>query len=245
MGTTNSKIKSDIQQLNVGSEYVELYALDATSFGGGIYYFTPMTSGGGKVIFNGVEYSPLPVEVEGFEWDGTGKMPRPLIRVSNVNLTFVALITTYNDLVGAKLTRRRTYAKYLDLGSEPDPNAQFPKDIFYIERKTRHNKYQIEWELKAAVDLESVLIPKGQLLDLCSHRYRRYDDDLSTFDYSNATCPYTGANSFDAEGNASADADDVCGKKLFDCQLRFTGTTTELPFRGFPGVGKLGYPYRR
>ena len=135
MGSTNAKIKADIQKLNVGSPFVELYSLDATKLGGETYYFTPMTSGGGLVTFNGVEYSPLPVETEGFEYDGTGKMPRPIIRVSNVNLTFVAVITTYNDLVGAKLTRRRTYAKYLDDGSEPDPNAQFPRDVFYIERK--------------------------------------------------------------------------------------------------------------
>jgi lambda family phage minor tail protein L len=242
--TTNAKIKSDVQKLNVGSALVELYTIDATNIGGGTYFFTPMTSGGGRVVFNGVEYAPLPVETEGFEWEGTGKMPRPLIRVSNVNLTFVAAITNFYDLVGAKFTRRKTYAKYLDYGTEPDSSAIFPQDIFEIERKTRQNKQLIEWELKSAVDVESTMIPRGQAIDICTHTYRVYDSDTNDFDFSNASCPYTDTPSFDGEGNSTSKANDNCARKLSDCQLRYPLLTDQLPFYGFPGVGSIGYPYR-
>jgi len=240
---TNAKIKTDIQHLNVGSALIHLYTLDATSIeGGGTYHFCPMTDSGDAVLFNSVEYLPLPVETEGFMYDGTGAMPRPLIRVSNINLTFVAAVVSFNDLVGAKLTRRRTFAKYLDGASEANPSAQFPTDIFYIERKTRQNKYLIEWELKAAVDIENTLIPRRQVLGICSHRYRLYKTSTGTFDYTNASCPYTSTSYFDAEGVVTTKANDKCGKKLFDCQLRYG--TDQLPGRFFPGVGKLGTPWR-
>jgi len=237
-------IKSDNIKLNLGSPLVELFTIDATGLGAGTYHFTPMTSGGGKVVFNSVQYSPLPIETEGFEWEGDGKMPRPLIRVSNINLTFVAAVTSYYDLVGAKLTRRRTYAKYLDNGSSPNGNAQFPLDVFYIERKTRQNKQLIEWELKAAVDVENIMVPRRQAIDICNHRYRIYDSDTGDFDYSRATCPYTDTPSFDIEGNPVSKANDKCGRRLFDCQLRYTKDSDQLPFRGFPGIGQIGYPYR-
>ena len=242
--TTNAKIKNDTQHLNIGSPYVDLYDIDASSFittGTNTFHITPMTSAGNKILFNGVTYEPMPIEAEGFEHEGDGRMARPLVRLSNINLTFVSLIVTYNDLVGAKVTRRRTFQKYLDSGIEPDSNAQFPADIFYIERKTRHNKELIEWELKSAVDIEGLLIPKGQALDICSHRYRIWDG-VSAFDYTNATCPYTDAVYFDEEGNSSTAANDKCAKKLFDCKLRFG--TDQLPMRAFPGVGGLGAPYR-
>lgn len=240
---TNNKIKNDIQRLNVGSPLIELFTLDATDIGGSTYYFTPGTIDGSRVTFNSVEYTPLPVEVEGFEWNGEGKLPRPTIRVSNITLVFLAAIATYNDLVGAKLTRIRTYKKYLDGESEADPNAQFPQDIFYIERKLRQNKFMVEWELISSVDLENILIPKGQVLDMCTHRYRTVEG--GSFDYTLATCPYTGTNYFDETGTVAASADDMCGKKLYDCKLRYDADSDQLPFRGFPGIGKLGYPYRR
>jgi lambda family phage minor tail protein L len=241
--TTNEKIQEDIQKLNVGSAYVDMYTIDATEIGGSTYHFTPMTSGGQRVVFNGVEYSPLPVETEGFDWEGTGQMPRPILRISNINLTFVAAVTSFYDLVGAKLTRRRTFAKYLDASAEADPNAQFPADIFYIERKTRQNRYLIEFELKALVDIENTLIPKGQCISICSHRYRVWDADTGDWD-GEQTCPYLDTPSFDEEGVPTSRENDKCGKKLYDCLLRYPQTTDQLPFLGFPSIGTIGYPYR-
>jgi lambda family phage minor tail protein L len=214
--------------------------LDATGIGGTKYYFTPATSAGTTIYFGGIQYNPVPVEFDGVEMTSSGQLARPKIRVANVNKDFLATVRQSNQLLGATITRRRTFEKYLDYGREPDNAAKFPEDVYVIERLTAMNKTVIEWELKSEIDLENVWLPKRQVLDLCSHVYRSYDGG---FDYTNATCPYTGTNYYDLEDTACAAADDICSKKLNACQLRF-GTNAQLPYRGFPGIGKIGYPYR-
>lgn len=241
--TTNAKIKSDIQTLDIDSDLVELYSLDVSSLGGSVYYFTPGTLSGTSVYFNGVEYTPLPVKLTGLEHTGDGRLPRPKLAVSNINLTFSSLVNTYNDLVGSKFTRIRTFKKYLDGQSEADPNAQFPGDIFYIEQKIRQSKYQIEWELVSAIDIEGVYLPKNQVTAYCAHRYREFKD--GSFDYNApVSCPYTGTNYFDEYGNTTTSGSDKCGKTLYDCKLRYPNDSDQLPFKGFPVVGRFGYPYR-
>ena len=72
--------------------------------------------------FGGQAYQRLPIEAEGFEYrvGKTGTLPRPTVRISNLFNTVTAILnevneeTTGNDLTGAKLTRRRTLAKYID-----------------------------------------------------------------------------------------------------------------------------------
>lgn len=244
--TTNAKIKKDIQTLNVGSGLVELYSLDLTSLGGSVHYFTPGTLNESQVTFNSIEYTPLPVKVEGMKWEGDGKMPRPTVTVSNITLALLAEVVAYDDFVGAKFTRTRTYAKYLDGEAGADPDAAFPMDIFFVERKIRQNKYLLAFELKAAVDLENVYVPKRQALEICQHIYRVWNG--SSFDYTYATCPYTDTDYYDASGAATTAENDACGQKLFDCKLRFPSTSNaddQLPGRFFPGVGRFGRPYRR
>lgn len=239
---TNAKIKTDIQKLNINSDLVELYVLDATALGGSVYYFTPGTLSGTAITFNGVEYSPLPVEITDIEWNGQGSLPRPKMRVSNTNLTFGAFVTSYNDGIGAKVTRKRTFRKYLDEMAEADPDAEFPEDIFYIEQKTAQNKYTIEWELISAVDFEDKYLPKNQVLEYCPHRYRVMSDE--GFDYTDVTCPYTGTDYFTENGVTTTSGNDKCGKRFRDCRLRYPLDTDELPFKGFPTVGQVSRRYR-
>lgn len=240
--TTNTKIKTDIQKLDVGSELVDLYILDATSLGGTTYYFTPMTEGGSNVVFGGVTYVALPVEFTGMEITGDGRLPRPKMRVANVNLTFVAFINSYRDGIGAKVSRIRTFKKYIDSQPGADSSAQFPKDIFYIEQKTIQNKYLIEWELVSPVDIGEKTIPRNQVLPYCQHRYRIYTDGALSYTY--ATCPYTGSNYYNGSGVVTTIDLDVCGKKLSDCELRYPADNDQLPFKGFPVVGQIGAAYR-
>lgn len=243
--TTNSGIKEDIQSLEVGSEYIELYIIDASAIGDTTYYATPSTlSGSPSVDFNGVTYYSLPMEVEGMEMNNEGKLPRPKIRVANVNSTFLAGIINYNDLVGAKVSRMRTYKKYLDGEAAADPSAEFPRDIFYIEQKTRQTAQYIEWELISAIDIENIFLPVGQVTSFCSLKYGIGEDWQQ--------CPYDGdpgggGRYYDIEGEVTTSDNDACGKRLFDCRLRFDGSTGYkiLPFKGFPAIGQLKYPYRR
>lgn len=245
--TTNEKIKKDIQTLNVGSPKVRLYKFDASGIGGSIYYITPGPIGGIPVVFNGQTYFSLPVEMEGVESNDKGKLPRPKITVSNVTKALLAEVIAYNDLVGAIVTRQTTFKKYLDDQSEADPFAEYPQDIYVIKRKVAQNKNIIQFELRAALDLEYILCPKRQVLLICGHTYRIWNG--SSFSYDKATCPYVDTDYYTESGAAITAENDKCGYDLFSCRKRFPSTNfpdeDQLPGRFFPGVGKLGSPYRR
>jgi lambda family phage minor tail protein L len=247
--TTNEKIASDIQQLELG-EAITLFDLDTTVIGGdSIYHFTPnvavdsTSEEASSIYFNSVEYLPIDLQLEGFEVTSEGTQPRPTITVANISLTFAAAIESLDDLVGATLTRRRTFKKYLDDEPGADTDAQFPVDIYIIDRKSVHNKFIITWELASYLDLTGKKIPARQIIrDTCTHRYRVYVD--GSFVYTNVTCPYTDATYFESDGTPTIDpAEDVCGRRISDCKLRF-GDNEELPTRAFVGVSRAGAPWR-
>ena len=219
-------------------DLVELFELDLTDLGGGFLRFTSSAYTDQSILFDGLLYAPLPVEASGFQWDGTGPLPTPTLRISNVLNVVSSVIQEFSDVVGARFTRIRTFRQFLDLGSDPDPLARFPDDIYVVERKTNQNKVFVEWELSAKMDQEGKILPGRQCLkDSCTHRYRQWDG-ISAFDYSKATCPYVGVPSFDRTGSPVADPEDQCGKKLTDCRLRF-GIHGILPTRAFPGMARI------
>lgn len=195
----------------------------------------------GEVVWAGNAYQRFPVEAEGFAYEGNGQLPRPKLRVSNILGTITAILLNVNafnpgsDLNGAKLTRIRTMARYLDAvnfpGSvnpygTPDPTAEFPREIYYVDRKTGESRDAVEFELAAAFDLAGIRAPKRQCISsICQWVYRSTE------------CGYTGSSYFDENDNAVATlAADVCGKRLSSCKKRF-GDTGELPFGSFPGIG--------
>lgn len=234
-----TSIEETLQQFAPGN-LVQLFQLDATAIDGPVYYFTPTSDGAGDaIVFDGHTYTPIDIEANGYEWNGRGAIPTPRISIANTNLAIHAAAITYGDLLGATLTRIRTFRQYLDDGSEPDPTAILPIDVHKIERKSNHNKTFIEWELSASIDQQGVQIPRRQILkDACTHTYRVWNG--ATFDYTQATCPYSGSNYFDTTGTQVADpALDKCSKQLGQgCRKRF-GQNGELPFRGFPGVSAV------
>ena len=218
-------------------DMVVLFELDATTIGGSILRFTSSAWEDKEIKFDDNTYSPVPVEAEGFEWNGRGTFPTPTLRVSNVNKVASAAVIDYEDLLGATVKRTRTFRQFLDDGTSPDPTATFPIDIYKVERKTAHNKVFIEWELSSAIDQEGRRLPGRQVLrDACTHKYRTWNG--SAFDYSNVTCPYVGSALFDETGTAATNETDRCGKKLSDCRLRF-GEHGKLPTRAFPGLARI------
>ena len=138
----------------------------------------------GKIIFNGQEYLPIPVESEGFEILGDQRLPRPKIRVSNAGLYVSSLLRKYNNLNGAKVIRKRTFAKFLDDANFPgganpfgtaNPNAKMPDDKYFISRKTSENKLSVEFELVSSLELENVEIPARKVsARYCPFIYRGY-----------------------------------------------------------------------
>jgi len=227
-------ISSDVQSSSPG-KLVHLFDIDASAIGGEVYRFVKGTDGNEHVVWRGDTYMPLDFEAEGFEQSAQGALPRPKIRVSHLSTALLGAVVSLGDLLGATVTRWRTFSKYLDNGSQPDPNSHFAPDIYKIDRKSAQNKVFIEWELAASIDQEGKKLPGRQVLrDTCTHTYRRWTG--TAFDYSAATCPYTDPNYYNPLGEDCEVSQDDCGKRLSDCKLRFGHAP--LPTRAFPGVGR-------
>jgi lambda family phage minor tail protein L len=140
-----------------------------------------------EIIWKGNTYYPMPIIAEGFELNGKGVLPTPRLTLS-VNETAIPALASLKeqlrklgDLIGAKLTRIRTFAKFLDAsnfptlppGYEPNPAVEFPRDIYYIDRKSNENRNVIEYELASILDLEGLQLPGRLILaERCVWTYR-------------------------------------------------------------------------
>lgn len=250
-----SDITEEAQQLSADA-LIELFELDASNVGGGVYHFvSDNVAGQSEISFGGTVFTAIPIEAEGFEWNGQGAPPIPKIRVSNVNRVLQAATRTLDGAIGAQVTRIRTFRKFLDDGASADSTQVFNRDFFRIERMSNRTSTVIEFELAAAIDQEGRSLPgRVCLRDYCDHIYRRYDPETGQFDYSKATCPYVGSADttddsryFNEDGIEVSDpAQDRCSKKLeTGCKPRFDDNQAEgftqgvLPFRGFPGMQQV------
>lgn len=231
--STPESITSEIQKV-APSAIIELFELDASVVGGEILRFHAGTNEiGSDIVWQGETFYRYPVQLTGFEITGQGQLPRPKLSVSNYLSAVTALLLQYEDLIGCKLTRRRTLAKYLDAVNFPggvnasaDPTAEFPLDVYFIDRKASENRQLVEFELAASIDLAGVMIPRRQVIqNLCTWRYR------------GGECGYTDTRYFKADDTPTDNAaEDKCGKRLSSCKCRF-GKGGDLPFGGFPAAG--------
>ena len=217
---------SALQEIAPGA-IIELFTLELNTLQHGIsatyrFHAGANLNANGEVVWAGNSYLRFPVEADGFSYSGKGTLPRPTLRIANLTGTITALLLTLpNGLEGAKVTRLRTLARYLDavnfpgnvnpLGT-PDPTALFPSEVYHIDRKASENRDVIEFELAAAFDLANVRAPKRQCID-----------NICQWVYKSAECSYAGALP-------------TCSKTLDDCKSHF-GATAELPFGSFPGIG--------
>jgi lambda family phage minor tail protein L len=190
----------------------------------------------GQVHFDGQQYAPVEFASEGFAWGGEGTIPRPTIKVSNAVTFMSSALALFGDLLGAELTRTRTFVSYLDGWPDEDGQAWLSRDVFLVEQKTRESPIEIEWRLRAKLDRNWVKLPERRILrDTCTHRYREWTG--SAFDYTKATCPYTGGDSFDYLNDTATDPNDICSKNLQGCKVRFPAAP--LPTLAFPGIGSI------
>lgn len=228
-------IRGHVQKASLGAR-VTLWHIDLSTFGIEDFFITGGPDGGSAASFNDVVYSPWPVQAEGFELT-TGKMPTPTFTLANVNGILDGIVEQNEDLIGARVTRIRTYDRYLDDGAEPNGDAHLPLDVYEFAALETHDNEVVSWRLAALIDQEGVRLPGRQCVrDYCDHIVRDYV--AGAFDYTKATCPYTG-DPKDVNGNPCAPEDEVFSKRLGTCcQARF-GETAALPFRGFPGVARL------
>lgn len=180
------------------------------------------------IVFQGNTYQPIPMESTGWEYKSTGTLPRPTLRFSNVLNYISNMARAYDDLIGAKVTRKRTLVKYLDGQPTADPEAEFTPDIYYVQRKALENKEVIEFELSSVFDLEGIQLPRRRMVaSVCMWQYR------------SAECSYTGGPVAQADDSTTDDSSlDQCGKRITSCRLRF-GQNAPLPFGAFPGLRRI------
>ena len=141
-----------------------------------------------EIRFNGNTYFALPIEADGFEYKGDGGLPRPTVRIANLQSSITAILLGINefnfgnDLIGARFTRVRTLSRFLD-GSNwesgtnpygtPNPNETMPNEIYYVDRKVSENRDFVEFELVSSFDMAGVRAPKRQALsNLCQWEYK-------------------------------------------------------------------------
>lgn len=125
-------------------------------------------------------FIPFPIQATGFENTG-GQAPQPVLTISNATKVIQPYVQQYNDLVRAKVTRIRTLTKYLDSGSSPDDTQHMPVDVYYIEQKTKHDKFTFTFKLANALDLPFVKLPLSQVLkDDTGNAHNLYAPGLSS-----------------------------------------------------------------
>ena len=159
-----------------------------------------------SIKYGGTPYIPLPVEASGFEFNGDGTLPRPSIRFANLQSQITALllginqITPGNDLSGARVKRIRTLSRFLDSDNwengvnpygNPDSgaNAQFPAEIYYIDRKVAENRDFVEFELVSSFDMPNTKAPRRLVMQ-----------NLCQWEYKGKECGYSGSNEFTVTG---------------------------------------------
>jgi len=177
---SSTAIVSNLQNTNP-SAIIELFTLQLDNSLHGattVYRFHNGSSlkDNGEIVWAGNSYQRFPIKAEGFQY-GKGQLPRPTLTVSNALGTITAILlnvnetTTGNDLTGATVTRIRTLARFLDAVNfpsnvnpygTPDATAEFPQEIYKIDRKAAENRDVVQFELASVFDLAGVRAPKRQ-----------------------------------------------------------------------------------
>ena len=210
---------------------IELFELDATALGSPAIqrWHCGDRVDGSNIIWKGQAYTHYPVDATGFEMGSSGKLPRPTLRAANIGGILGAFVRSIKDGLGAKVTRKRTLAKYLDAVNFPagnptaDPTAEFPDEVYYVSRKISENAVFIEMELAVAFDVAGIRLPRRQVIaTICPWKYRGPE------------CGYTGGPVMDINSSPTTDpAKDQCTKTIHSCKARF-GDRGILPYGAFP-----------
>lgn len=214
---------------------------------GAVWRFAPAPVDGAAPVFGGETYTPIGFETEGWEARATGALPQPRIRVGLARpdgdtgpaAQLLAVIEANHDLVGAVLTRLRTFRRHLDDGTEPNGAAWFGRETWIVEAKSQHTPELVEFTLRSPADQGDLQLPRGQNLPRCRFVYRRWNGTGFSYLSDRRQCPYAGAALFDVQDQpVAAGADDRCSKLLSGCRARF-GAAAPLPFGGNPAAGRV------
>lgn len=287
MSDTPLVVTQEIQKL-APSALIELYELDLAPDDPASVYKVFFHAGTNRltvpIVWQGVSYYPLPIQAQGFDKQTSGALPRVVLQVANADAMISSVVSNMDDFLASRLTRRRTFARFLDAVNFPEGNpeanvaAYLPSDIFYMERKVSESIRGIELEFASRFDVEGVMLPRRQVMaNCCPWKYRgtecgyhfaavaRANDSLivPTPNVSQIIQEWNAETSYVATdmvwyqspsrvfaavaptvGNNPTTSpsywvEDVCGKRLSSCVLRWGGFVEDvLPYGGFPGSSK-------
>ena len=144
------------------------------------------------IIFQGNTYVAMPIEATGYETNSKGQAATPKLGLAVKDegvpefKQLKSLMRDLEDLIGAKITRIRTFVKYLDAAnqfikadkklqeeSEPDQFAFFTPDIYFVDRKSSETSTRLELELASFINYEKIKLPQRILNSTrCPWTYR-------------------------------------------------------------------------
>lgn len=212
-------IVEDLQKLEVTDALVHLYELEVTK--GNFFYFTNQIDNDlSSVQMRDYDsnstlrtYVPMPVQATGFEAKNDGAIPRPTIVMANVTSTFSDAVGNfdYHSLLGLRVIRRTTLAKYLDNGTlnSASPPVEFPRQIFYVDRIKTRTKFSVELELVSPFDLENVKIPARVVhANRCSFKYQGASRHLPAYKRAQSGCIWDVESKIDGTNIAYVNQDD-------------------------------------
>ncbi|WP_346099923.1 phage minor tail protein L [Pseudomonas veronii] len=199
-----------------------------------LYFHDGTNEISGSVVWQGQIYTPWPLKGTDFATPSQGSPARPKLQVGNFGGSISALCREYEDLLWAKLRRRRTLVKYLDavnfIGGNPtaNPAEEYPVETWFVTRKVNETPASIEFDLGSPLDLQGVKLPRRQVVaGTCLWAYR------------SGECGYAGGPVATYANLPTTDpAQDQCSRSMTGCKLRF-GEKNELPFGGFPGISRV------
>jgi len=134
------------------------------------------------IVWNNQTYYASAIEVEGFESNMLGRLPRPKVTVSNADFIISNILRDYSDFRDGKFVRVKLFLKHLDNinfddGVNPfgqaDPLMYISKEKYIVSQKIIENKELIQFELITPFDLQSLEIATRAIYGrYCYWQYR-------------------------------------------------------------------------
>lgn len=183
------KLTSEVQKL-APSAIIDLFELsvypeitDNTVYAEPTRFHAGVNQVEQNIVWQGNTYTRFPLEFSGFESNTKGTIPRPTVKIANIGGAISSLLYEFDNLIGAKVTRKRTLYKYLDAvnypnGKNPDanPDVGFDDEVYYVSRKVLENGIFVELELSPSWDLHGIKIPRRLCTqNICMWQYKGLD----------------------------------------------------------------------
>ena len=234
----SNSVKASLDKVEQGA-WVDLYDLDITKIndlGGSnhFYFCNELNEKNEPVVWRNQKYLPIPIQIEGVEIKSDGPSNRPTLTIGNGAGYITGILNQYRGLVGAKVTRYRVPAQFLDAINFIDGNDHANPDEYldqsYIINAVQHNSRLASFTLAIPSETDGAVIPNRTIYaTVCPFRYR------------GEMCGYDGWAIADENDHAIASHEmdkDKCSKRLGGCMARF-GINGQLPFGGFPMADKV------